>query len=262
MSHSIGRKKTFGLKLVQAGIEGYTDNNPLSYSAASNPMLFSYCTYDGKGTGEHFLKEYYPGSRTFASGSPIYTDLPYGYVAPATVAFPTNETLPGGGRYYKQYLYLVRGNRGSYHWYDHSYIASIRSNELIENRKSFNDEKTFFTNPDLRKLVRLVGIVEAPPPTIVDNNDWFKSLGVASSLDFTMGSGTSNSVSRTYKSDLKASLGAYRQPYSTDRGRLQLPESLRGGEKLGGIRYRLLPLRRRGRLPGHRPLLRPHHHPL
>lgn len=209
VSHSIGRKKTFGLKLVQAGIEGYTDNNPLSYSAASNPMLFSYCTYDGKGTGEHFLKEYYPGSRTFASGSPIYTDLPYGYVAPATVAFPTNETLPGGGRYYKQYLYLVRGNRGSYHWYDHSYIASIRSNELIENRKSFNDEKAFFTNPDLRKLVRLVGIVEGPPPTIVDNNDWFKSLGVASSLDFTMGSGTSNSVSRTYKSDLKASLGPH-----------------------------------------------------
>lgn len=209
VSHSIGRSKTFSLKLVQAGIEGYTDNNPLSYSAASNPLLFSYCTYDGKGTGEHFLKEYYPGSRTFAGSTPIYTDLPYGYVAATTAAFPTDETLPGGGRYYKQYLYILRGNKEPYHWHDHSYIASIRSNELIENRKSFNDEKAFFTNPDLRKLVRLVGIVEGPPPTVVDNNDWFKSLGVASSLDFTMGSGTSNSVSRTFKGDLKISIGPH-----------------------------------------------------
>lgn len=218
VSKSIGRSKTFSLKLVQAGIEGYTGNNANGYSSKSNPMLFSYCTYDGKGTGEHFLQEYYPGSHTFASGNPIYTDLPYGYAATATAAFPTNETLPGGGRYYKQYLYILRGNKEPYHWHDHSYIASIRSNELIENRKSFNDEKTFFTNPDLRKLVRLIGIVEGPPPTIVDNNDWFKSLGVASSLDFTMGSGTSNSVSRTFKGDLKMSLGPHTENITAQLG--------------------------------------------
>lgn len=218
VSKSIGRSKTFSLKLVQAGIEGYTGNNANGYSSKSNPMLFSYCTYDGKGTGEHFLQEYYPGSHTFASGNPIYTDLPYGYAATATAAFPTNETLPGGGRYYKQYLYILRGNKEPYHWHDHSYIASIRSNELIENRKSFNDEKTFFTNPDLRKLVRLIGIVEGPRPTIVDNNDWFKSLGVASSLDFTMGSGTSNSVSRTFKGDLKMSLGPHTENITAQLG--------------------------------------------
>lgn len=216
VSASIGRKKTFGLKLIQAGIEGYTSTN--INSAASNPLLFSYCTYDGKDTGEHFLKEYFPGSRSFKSGKPIYTDLPYGYAALATAAFPTNEVMPGGGRYYKQYLYIVRGNSQGYHWYDHSYIASIRSNELIENRQSFNDEKTLFTNPDLRHLVRLVGIVEGPPPTIVDNNDWFKSLGMASSLDFTIGSGTSNSVSRTYKSDLKTSLGPHKENLTAQIG--------------------------------------------
>ena len=43
----------------------------------------------------------------------------------------------------------------------------------------------------------------------MDNNEWFGDLGVASSLAFTMGSGTSNSVSRLYKSDLKCSFGPH-----------------------------------------------------
>ena len=46
-------------------------------------------------------------------------------------------------------------------------------------------------------------------PTVVDNNEWFGDVGVASSLAFTMGSGTSNSVSRLYKSDLKCSFGPH-----------------------------------------------------
>ena len=93
--------------------------------------------------------------------------------------------------------------------YKHAYIASIRSNEIVERRSSFNDEKALFGNSELRNLVRLVGIIEGPPPTVVDNNEWFGDLGVASSLAFTMGSGTSNSVSRLYKSDLKCSFGPH-----------------------------------------------------
>ena len=68
----------------------------------------------------------------------------------------------------------------------------------MERRSSFNDEKALFGNSELRNLVRLVGSIEGPPPTVVDNNEWFGDLGVASSLAFTMGSGTSNSVSRLY----------------------------------------------------------------
>ena len=139
----------------------------------------------------------------------VYTDLPYGYTAVATAADPTTETAPGGGLYYKQYIYLLRGNQQPYHWFKHSYVASIRSNEIVERRSSFNDEKALFGNSELRNLVRLVGIIEGPPPTVVDNNEWFGDLGVASSLAFTMGSGTSNSVSRLYKSDLKCSFGPH-----------------------------------------------------
>ena len=207
--HDIGRSKTFSLKLIQADIESYAADNTSGYKASSNPLIFSYCTYDGKGTGEHFLKKFYPGSNSFATDAPIYTDLPYGYTVVATAADPTTETAPGGGLYYKQYIYLLRGNQTPYHWYKHAYIASIRSNEIVERRSSFNDEKALFGNSELRNLVRLIGIIEGPPPTIVDNNDWFKDLGVASSLSFTMGSGTSNSVSRLYKSDLKCSFGPH-----------------------------------------------------
>lgn len=207
--HDIGRSKTFSLKLIQADIEGYAADNTSGYKASSNPLIFSYCTYDGKGTGEHFLKKFYPGSNSFATDAPIYTDLPYGYTVVATAADPTTETAPGGGLYYKQYIYLLRGNQTPYHWYKHAYIASIRSNEIVERRSSFNDEKALFGNSELRNLVRLVGIIEGPPPTVVDNNEWFGDLGVASSLAFTMGSGTSNSVSRLYKSDLKCSFGPH-----------------------------------------------------
>ena len=52
----------------------------------------------------------------------------------------------------------------------------------MERRSSFNDEKALFGNSELRNLVRLVGIIEGPPPTVVDNNEWFGDLGVASSL--------------------------------------------------------------------------------
>ena len=207
--HDIGRSKTFSLKLIQADIEGYAADNTNGYKASSNPLIFSYCSYDGKGTGEHFLKKFYPGSNSFAADAPIYTDLPYGYTAVATAADPTTETAPGGGLYYKQYIYLLRGNQQPYHWFKHSYVASIRSNEIVERRSSFNDEKALFGNSELRNLVRLVGIIEGPPPTVVDNNEWFGDLGVASSLAFTMGSGTSNSVSRLYKSDLKCSFGPH-----------------------------------------------------
>ena len=58
--HHIGRSKTFSLKLIQADIEGYAADNTSGYKASSNPLIFSYCTYDGKGTGEHFLKKFYP----------------------------------------------------------------------------------------------------------------------------------------------------------------------------------------------------------
>lgn len=101
--HDIGRSKTFSLKLIQASIEGYAADNTSGYKASSNPLIFSYCTYDGKGTGEHFLKKFYPGSNSFATDAPIYTDLPYGYTVVATAADPTTETAPGGGLYYKQY---------------------------------------------------------------------------------------------------------------------------------------------------------------
>ena len=139
--HDIGRSKTFSLKLIQADIESYAADNTSGYKASSNPLIFSYCTYDGKGTGEHFLKKFYPGSNSFATDAPIYTDLPYGYTVVATAADPTTETAPGGGLYYKQYIYLLRGNQTPYHWYKHAYIASIRSNEIVERRSSFNDEK-------------------------------------------------------------------------------------------------------------------------
>lgn len=81
--HDIGRSKTFSLKLIQADIEGYAADNTNGYKASSNPLIFSYCSYDGKGTGEHFLKKFYPGSNSFAADAPIYTDLPYGYTAVA-----------------------------------------------------------------------------------------------------------------------------------------------------------------------------------
>lgn len=209
VSCPIGRSKTFSLKLAQGAIEGYTDTNEKGYTTESNPMIFSYCTYDGKGTGEHFLKEFYPGENRFSTSDPIYTDLPYGYVSIATAAFPTSELAPGGGLYYKQFIYLNRGNKLSFHWGQRTYTASIRSNELVEKRQSFDNDSILFANPELRKLVRLVGIVEGPPPTVVDNNDWFRDLGVASSLDFSMGSSSSSSVSRLYKSEIKCSFGPH-----------------------------------------------------
>ena len=74
--HDIGRSKTFSLKLIQADIEGYAADNTSGYKASSNPLIFSYCTYDGKGTGEHFLKKFYPAATASPPTSPSTPTCP------------------------------------------------------------------------------------------------------------------------------------------------------------------------------------------
>ena len=209
-----GRREAFSLKIVQAKL--YADNDP-----NLNPLLFFYCTTDGKGIGELFCQEYYPDSNTFAADC-WYTDMPYLWFG-ITTAISNNPTIipVQSGRMigeqtilHTQYIYLVGGNVSGQHApYDKNYACRITSNMVKVNHQTFSDFKELLSNKETMHLCALELVVEAAPPTVV-NDDWYAILDsesedtfTASCLTYTLTTKLAEEVTRSLNSKTVCSLG-------------------------------------------------------
>lgn len=201
-------QKAYHLKMVQAGIESISDNN-------TNPLQYIYASWDGNTVGEVFIKEFYPQSLAFPTGKHNYTDIPYGSFGATTYndLVSDNSTSPTPGMTYRQKIAIIRGNGPGYHW-SGNHAATLKSYHVRLNWQTFDDGNSLFKNPELRKFIRLEGILEGPPPSIVNNEQWYKNLqkesgkAFASSI-FSMEKSTESGMatSNGYASTLKMGLG-------------------------------------------------------
>lgn len=171
-----GRREAFSLKIVQAKL--YADNDP-----NLNPLLFFYCTADGKDTGELFCQEYYPDSNTFAADC-WFTRMHYLWFGITTAISNNQTTIPvQSGRMigeetilHTQYIYLVGGNASGQHKpYDNNYTCRITSNTVKVGHKKLSDLNELLSNKETMHLCALELVVEAAAPTVV-NDDWFAVL--------------------------------------------------------------------------------------
>lgn len=161
----------FYLKLVQASVKGVTSVNTM-------PIQFIYATDQNKVVGEVFFKEFLPSNKVFSSTSQKYCDIPYGYFGVATSNLLLEDKLSDPTdphRLYRQKLHLIRGNGPGYHYSD-NYALSLSSNLIKTKSLSMKNSIDLFSEEKLRPLITFEGIVEGPPPTIVNSDEWYKKL--------------------------------------------------------------------------------------
>lgn len=155
------KSKAFYVKAIQAAVESFTDKD-------TNPIQIVYASTDNTNTGEIFIKEFYPETLSFPEGKHNFTDIPYGFfgVAVGNIVKKDNSNTVTPNIDYQQKLYIIRGNGPGYHWHQssattmNSYVTNIFWNNYA------NEDNGYFSDPALRPLIKLIGIVEGPPPTL------------------------------------------------------------------------------------------------
>ncbi len=162
-----------GLELVQAAIGGITVGE-------ENPMQFIYCSYSYKNKKKLptniQIVSYFPDHNSSWSSKITNTSIPYGSLAVTTsLEYITSGDVDNHNELFQQYIYIIRGN------YDDTkvkyYVGQITSNQFRIKKSKFNMDWTEHrTNKELRKLMPIKMIVEGPPPTFVNSEEWFKHI--------------------------------------------------------------------------------------
>ena len=164
--------QTFYVKAIQAAVEGFTKEN-------TNPIQIIYASQDPLNHGEVFIREFYPETLSFPEGEGLhnYFDIPYGYYGVTTANIIKDDQSKLAAPYidYQQILYIIRGNRMWDHWQD-SYVTKMNSYVTRVKWDKYGDSGGYFSEPSLRPLIKLIGIVEGPPPTLA-TEAYYKKMG-------------------------------------------------------------------------------------
>lgn len=204
---NIGRKDAFSMKLVQGAIEGATQETD---ETLNNPVQCIYASSNSKDVGEIFMLEYHPERHIFTDR--WITNIPYGWFGVTTGLVP--EGHESETDFYRQIIYIISGNNPTYHGdYCKNYVSSLRSNAVTVHKNSTSLGAKDYNNPDMRKLITLIGVMEGPPPTVIDNQKWFdKQSGEISTLSIN----STNTETHLLENDLHTDIAIAIGPHTDD----------------------------------------------
>lgn len=162
-------KGAYSLKLLQADVD---EMMPSTDDSVANPLLFIYSSPKSQ---DIMIQKYFPNKKTFST-TPIHTGVDDGWMGVTTSCLPvpltedesstTIETDETVGNIYRQYIQIISGYET-----EKNYATTIRSNlaKTINCTYTLTFEDTLDDNgkvdSDLRSLIRLILVVEGPPPT-------------------------------------------------------------------------------------------------